>query len=68
MPLSRGPASCPGPHTTAFSFQHDNAMQPWGPSLGEGAPVSSFLTSASAGRWQSHIKVSEGPKVPVSRR
>ncbi|KAI9513878.1 hypothetical protein NQZ68_038652 [Dissostichus eleginoides] len=54
---SPGPS---GPPPPAYSFQCSNTGQPWS----DAVPRSS-LTSVSAGRWQSHIKISENPKVPV---
>lgn len=50
----------PPPHRLAFSFQCTNTGQHW-----TDAGMRSSLTSASAGRSQSHIKLSENPKVPV---
>lgn len=48
------------PPGLAFSFQHGDAGRAW-----TAAWTCSSLTSVRAGRSQSHIKLSEDPKVPV---
>lgn len=50
----------PPPPGLAFSFQRGDAGRPW-----TAAWTRSSLTSVRAGRSQSHIKLSEDPKVPV---
>lgn len=60
MPQGTKQAQDPLAPPLAFSFQCTNTGQPW-----TVAGTRSSLTSVSAGRSQSHIKLSEDPKVPV---